>query len=690
MPMIGGKPNRKLVFGTGRIKRLAALAFLLTLLIGVGDRLGWLPGTSAQRGRQVARQVSNPEVTATDCSFLQAPENFKGVQARHRASISAATDAISKRLTGAEGSALMAAQDVPRRTVIDNILFEKMAVDQVPSAPLSSDEEFLRRVYLDLTGRIPNASDLESFVKSTDVNKRDAVIDRLLDSPEFVDKWAQFYGDLFKNTFTATNITRYIGGREAFHKYLRDSLDENKSYAQMASEMIAANGDSYLDGATNFVVGWNVPMGPAQDTMDGAAVQVATAFLGLSSMDCLLCHDGAGHLDAINLWGAKVTRWDAWGMASFFARVRRQQVTINQNPFYAKYTISENATGEYQLNTNSGNRQTRAPINGRNTVAPKYLYGTETVGASENRRQALARILTTDPQFARAAVNYIWEELMVEALVSPSNSFDLARLDPNAQMPDGWALQPANAELLEALAQEFRSTGYNLRYIIGLIVKSNAYQLSSRYPGTWKLEYVPYYARKFARRLDAEELHDAIIKATGQPPVTTYRDAATNQNVTILGYPILNEANQKIGEAQWASQLSDPLEPRSNGTSRVFLDSFLRGNRDSNLRSSDSSILQALNMMNNTFVTSRIHQGNRITTIPNTPEIPSTVRRLLADTSLSNEQIVTQLYLNTLSRYPTQAEMDKLKPYFTSQGKTAATESIQWVLLNKVDFLFNY
>jgi hypothetical protein len=129
--------------------------------------------------------------------------------------------------------------------------------------------------------------------------------------------------------------------------------------------------------------------------------------------------------------------------------------------------------------------------------------------------------------------------------------------------------------------------------------------------------------------------------------------------------------------------------PDTTGGNAGFLNTFLRGNRDTNLRSGDASILQSLTLMNNTFVTNRIQQGNRVT-IPNQPEIPSTVRKLLADTTLNNDQIVTQLYLYTLSRYPTDAEKAKLLPYFASQGKTQATENIQWTLLNKVDFIFNY
>jgi hypothetical protein len=635
-----------------------------------------------QQGRPVARSA---EGAGADCSFLQAPEKFRGVQARHRAAVSQATEAVARNLDGGELK-LAQASSIPRKNFVDNILFDRMARDGVASAPLSTDEEFLRRVYLDLTGRIPSPEDVTGFLADQNPNKRDALVDSLIGSPEFVDKWTMFFGDLYRNTQNATNINLFFGGREAYYNYIKNAIAENKNYAIMAREMIDHDGDSFVNGETNFIVLGNVPMGPVQDTYDGLAVRVATTFLGLSSMDCLLCHDGAGHLDAVNLWGSKTTRAEAWGMSAFFARTNRATQTVATN--YNKYIVSERTTGEYQLNTNSGNRQARTPINGRNFVEPKYPFGGGGLNSGENRRQALSRLVVDDKQFARASVNYIWEELMVEALVSPSNTFDLARIEPAAAMPDGWALQPANAELLSVLADEFRNSGHDLRYLIGLIAKSSAYQLSSRYPGTWRLDFVPYYARKYVRRLDAEEIHDAIVKATNQPPLTTYRDAA-GQNQTILGYPILDQANQYARQVQWAMQFPDTIEPRSRGDVGGFLNTFLRGNRDSNLRSDDSSILQALGLMNNAFVTSRIHQSNRVLP-PNQPEIPSTVRKLLADPNLSNEQIVTQLYLNTLSRNPTDAEKAKLLPYFTSMGKTAATESIQWVLLNKVDFIFNY
>ncbi|MGH9800168.1 MAG: DUF1553 domain-containing protein, partial [Blastocatellia bacterium] len=403
---------------------------------------------------------------------------------------------------------------------------------------------------------------------------------------------------------------------------------------------------------------------PTQDTMDGSAVEVSRAFLGINATDCLLCHDGAGHLDQVNLWGSQKTRSDAWGMSAFFARTRRQPQLISQQPLYRKYIVSENAAGEYQLNTNSGNRQNRDPINGQSTVAPKYFPGSGGgANTGENRRQAIARLVTADKQFARAAVNYIWEKLMVEALVSPSNAFDPARLDPAATLPAGWTLQPANAELLNSLADEFIKQNYDLRKLIALITKSNAYNLSSQYPATWSLALVPYYARKYVRRMDAEEVHDAILKAT---------------NFTV-SYQMRDTLNANTFTVSSAMQLPDTIEPRGNQAA-AFLNSFIRGDRDVKPRSLEPSIQQSLNLMNNTFVMGKIHQTNA----------GSAVAALLANTALTDQQITTQLFLNTLSRNPRQDELDALLPLFTSQSKRLATEGIQWALLNKMDFIFNY
>ncbi len=690
-----------------RTKRLALLFFVAIGLTLALDRVGAFDAFGQKASRRIFKPAAESAVNADDCSYVKSPGDFTSATLRHRNAVSQLTAAVAARFEQ-EGVSLVPPQNMPRKNFVDDLIFDKMQSAGVESAPNCTDEEFIRRIYLDLTGRIPSPTDVTNFLKDQTPNKRDILVDSLINSSEFVDKWTMFFGDLYKNTSAANNINRFVGGREAFHKFIYDSIEDNKSYAQMASEIISSRGDSYVDGATNFIIGGFVPMGPAQDTYDGYAVATAQTFLGLSSMDCLLCHDGAGHLDAVNLWGSKITRADAWGMAAFFARVRRQTVTVGTN--LQKYLLTEATTGEYDLNTNNGNRSSRLPMGNQRNVAPKYMFGNRGVVASgEDRRTALARYITQDPQFARATVNYLWEEMMVEGLVSPSSTFDLARLNPDEQLPDGWSLQPNNAELLEALTQEFINNGYNLRHIIRTIAQSSTYQLSSKYPGTWKIEYVPLYARKFARRLDAEELHDAIVKATNLPPVT---NAITVNGSTVsprmIGFPIIDEANSKLREVQWAMQLPEPREPRfgqQNGSSANILNTFLRGNRDVNFRQADSSILQALNMMNNDFISRRIryiadnssnNAGNStdgyIAPISgyNTEKILSTVKRVMETPGLTNEQIITELYLNTLSRNPKQSEIAKVLPYFTSMGKQGAIESLQWVLLNKVDFLFNY
>jgi hypothetical protein len=653
--------------GAHSLKRYALLAFVIAVAVIAFNRMGALAafGVAQDDGQQ---KEEYPKITRNDCDYLQNPEGFKGAMARHRELVSRSTEMISQTLINAVDEtteiSLVPPQDIPRKNFIDNILFDRMARDNIQSAPICTDAEFIRRVYLDITGRIPSATDVTAFLADTSANKRDALVDRLVGSPEYVDKWTMFFGDLFKNNARSTNVQRYSGGRDAFYNYIKSSIAANKSYAQMATEMITATGDNFVDGQNNFIVGGIVPMGPQQDTMDGTAVNTASMFLGINALDCLLCHSGAGHLDVVNLWGAERTRAEAWGMSAFFARVRRQPQLISQTPLYRKFIISENPNGEYLLNTNSGNRQPREPINGVNRVDPKYIFNGGGVNAGENRRQAMARHVTSDLQFARAAVNYIWEKMMVEGLVSPANAFDPARLDPNAQMPQGWSLQPANAELLDTLAHDFVKNNFNLRTLIATIAKSSAYQLSSQYPGNWSLALVPYYARKYVRRMDAEEVHDAILKATGI-------------GVT---YQLRDTLNQPTFSVNWAMQLPDMSEPRGNGQVINFLNSFIRGDRDVKPRSLEPSIMQALNLMNHQLVMSRIHNNNN----------GSNVQRLLADASLTPAQITTQLYLSTLSRNPTPSELDKLTPLFTSMGRTQAAEAVQWALVNKMDFIFNY
>src|SRR2546428_9298192 len=471
-----------------------------------------------------------------------------------------------------------------------------------------------------------------------------------------------FFGDLYRVNAQSSSVNRDIYGRDAFYLYLKDAVSTNKPYDQMARELIAAAGDSFEHGEVNWPVGNTVAMGPAQDTYDGQAVNLASMFLGINSVDCLLCHDGARHLDQVNLWGSKQTRQNMWGLSAYFVRVRMQRQVVQTMPQQiAKYIVTDAPTGEYLLNTTTGNRVARQPISGVNVIAPKYPFGASAaIAPGQSRRQALAQQVTGDIQFSRAIVNYIWEKFMVEAFVSPSNAFDLARLDPNNPPAAPWTLQPTNPQLLHALARWLQANQFDLRALMALITKSTAYQLSAVYPGNWDVSYVPYYARKYVRRLDAEEVHDAIAKATGIP-----------------GNYVLQ--NSDMPPVQWAMQFPDTREPRTNGSVAAFLNAFGRGDRDTAFRRSDSSILQALNMLNSPFVLTRIHQNNQ----------GSHVAAVLAQTA-DPGIIIWDLFATTLSRPPSDTEMALFGRIFQQQGNRVAAENLQWVLLNKADFLFNY
>src|SRR3954447_6738738 len=342
-------------------------------------------------------------------------------------------------------------------------------------------------------------------------------------------------------------------------------------------------------------------------------------FFGMP-MQCLSCHNGLGHLEAVNVYLKSHTRYDFWGNAAFFSRGTSRRTTPGDNQ--SSFTVSDRTIGAYNLNTNSGNKTSRVPLGNVTSVSPAFLTTGEQPRSGEAWRDAYGRILTAQPQFAIATVNYLWKELFTLGIVEPANNIDPARLDPN-NVPAGQTAQPNHPNLLTLLANDFASSHYDLRSILRTMVLSNAYQLSAKYSATsWNESWTPYYARHIPHRLMAESMLDAITKATSVP--VTY---------TISG---------GLSPVTSAMKLPDTLEVRNNVYGR-FLDEFGRGNRADQARSNDTSIAQALSLMNDaTVVVNRTHRSTA----------NSTVAKTLAASSDPNV-ITDQLYLNTLSRYPT-------------------------------------
>jgi Protein of unknown function (DUF1549)/Protein of unknown function (DUF1553) len=541
---------------------------------------------------------------------------------------------------------------------IDSDLFSAMTAAGIAPTTVAGDEEFLRRVSLDLTGQIPDAATVTAFVNDTTTDKRSRKVDELLASDAFVDRWTMWLGDLVQNVQVSSATREFPQGRNAYYTYIHDSIKANKPYDQMVRELISGKGDSFANGNANFWVRQIQNNGPIQDTYDNLAAQSGDKFLGMPML-CLSCHNGLGHLDTINVYLKSKFRYDFWGNAAFFARTRATRSLNDPNvPNVYKFDVEDNNVGAYQLNTTSGNKTPRTPVNGSSTVSPVFMLTGEAPRTGETYRDAYGRVLTANPQFARAAVNYLWKEMFGLGIVEPTNAFDLSRLDPN-NLPAGWTLLPTNAQLLNDLTSEFTKDGYNVRTILRIMATSNAYQLSTVYtPGSWNEAWATYFPRHLTHRLMAEEMLDAITKATSVPVTFTVSGG--------------------FGQVTQAMKLPDTLEARNNNYGR-FLDEFGRGDRDTTARTNDTSIAQALSLMNDqNVVVNRVHRATA----------GSGVAKILASTT-DPGTIATQLYLNTLSRRPTNAEWTQAVSYLESGTLAQKTEDLQWVLINSLEFQFD-
>jgi hypothetical protein len=580
----------------------------------------------------------------------------------------------------------------PRRSFVDDEIFARLETAGVQPARLSSDEEFVRRIHLDLTGQIPSAAKVRQFVAHPSTNKRELLIDELLGQRAFTDKWAVWFGDLIQNSSRLSTSARqpYTEGRNALDLFLRDRLANNRPVREMVAELLTAKGNNFFTeaGAATYMVLASTAMGPVQDTYDMAMVRATSAFLGMSHYDCLSCHDGFRHLDTISLWGGRAKRMEAWKMSAFFSRTRwnnglprGEQAT---HPLSGSTDIQDVTTGGYPLNTTAGNRPSRCadgmPANDSGRcdrtaiVMPEYRDG-EAPANSAYWRAFFAEKLVSDPMFGRNFANRLWKEFFGIALVEPLDTLDPDRLDPANPPPEPWKLQASHPQLLEKLANHFIENGSDLRGFIRLLVTSAAYQLSSRYDGEWRYEYLNLYARHIPRRLKAEEIVDAVAAATAVPGRYTW--SVVNAQTVPRGTPL-----PQSEPVDWAMQLPGvDGTPTNNRAVSTLLDTLYRGNRDTAPRQQDGSILQRLSLMNDRVITDRLRVGT------------SPTLREWAGRS-DNKDTVEQIFLTFLSRLPTAAELERgvahLSAARSPTQRNTAIEDLAWVCVNKLDFVFSF
>ena len=541
---------------------------------------------------------------------------------------------------------------VTHRNYVDDFIFAKMERDGVPPAPPATDAEFLRRVTLDLTGRIPSAQEVRSFATDEDPDKRDKLIERLIDSEAWVEKWSYFFLDLFRAN------GKMGRGRYLFHYWMKENLRSDRPYDDVVRAIITASAKSnHVVAASNVIAREHVQGAPQPkdgddlsmvhqlDTDDELSIIYGKAFLGIN-LSCISCHDGQGHLEKVNVWLSGKTREQFFQNASFLGRTRYLMYWENGKPQSGEFLIDDHNPG-YDTEGHSMIRVAR--LGG--SEDPAFVLNGKGAKMEQDPRDAFADLLTAHPQFARATANMIWARLMGVGIVEPYDEFDLARQDPD-NLPEGWQLQPSHPKLLNALAKDFRDSNYSLKRLMTTISRSSAYQLSARFPAEWKDSYTSYFARKFARRLSAEELHDAIVLATDKP----------------------GDFKQGGRSYGMAMKLAGPTGDRDT---RHFMRIFGQSDRQTPARPVMGSMQHPLVLMQSPVVNDRV-----------VAEKDNRVQRLL-DSYSEDGRVVEEMFLGSLSRMPSNPEKEVALAAL-GKDRTNGAQDLQWALINNVEFFFNY
>ena len=394
----------------------------------------------------------------------------------------------------------------PSRSFIDELVFENLKQLGIPPSPICDDSTFLRRVTLDICGRLPTEEEATAFLANPASDKRDQVIDELLRTPDYADFFANKWTALLKNR---RDDASDIASNFAFHAWVRDSLLTNKHYDQFVRELLAATGTVM----GNPPVAWYKRVKePKQQIED-----VAQLFLGVR-MQCAQCHH-----HPFERWSQD----DYYSLAAFFTQVgRKPSATRGEDLIFHKRGVA------VATNIKSGA-----------SLRPAALGDSiPAISADEDPRLRLAAWMSNpdNPFFARALVNRYWKHFFQRGLIEPED--DIRDSNP-----------PTNPELLAALEKHFVASQYDLKELVRTITRSSAYQLSAT-PNEHNVNDRQNYSRYYPRRLQAEVMLDAIDRFAGTqtdfanlPPGT--RAIALPDNSYNRSSPFLRAFGRPEGES---------------------------------------------------------------------------------------------------------------------------------------------
>jgi hypothetical protein len=481
---------------------------------------------------------------------------------------------------------------------VDKCVNNKLHELHIEPSNLCSDEVFVRRLYLNLTGRIPTAETARHFITLVDNQKRGKLIDQLLESDEYVDFQVLKWGDLLrcKSEFPSD---LWPNGVQAYSRFMRESIRANLPYDQFARKLLISSGSNFKNPEVNFYCAFQ------ERTPQNIAEAVALIFLGTRPKQL---HESKQDY-SIFFSQLKYKKNDEWKEEIVYA-------DKDKLPASAKFTFGNDS-----------------PV----TLSP-----------NSDLRNVFADWLTSkqNPLFAKVIVNRIWFWLLGKGIVDEPDDFR----EGNA---------PLNPALLSYLEKELISSNYNLRHIFRIILNSQAFQRSAL-PNKSNSNDATLFSHYQIRRLGAEQLIDAICDITGVPE--TYMSRVP-EPFTFLPSDFR------------AVQLED-------GTiSTAFLEMFGRPSRDVSYESDRINNLtdkQVLILLNSTQISDKIARSKSL--------------KELATSKKTDAELIENIYLQTLSRFPVSEEKKKLELLFKDKKMTREqnVNDLVWALINTKEFIFNH
>ncbi|MSQ96518.1 MAG: DUF1553 domain-containing protein [Gemmataceae bacterium] len=503
-------------------------------------------GTIVDVTQRAQYESNDPDIAVVDTTGLVRSLDMSGeaaIMARYQAQVATfrATVPLGQKIPN---------YAFAQKTIVDKHTHKKWQELGIVPSTICNDETYLRRVYHDITGTLPTPSQVKEFLSDNDANKRDKLVDRLLETPEYSYLFANRWADVLRVKRGNQQNQNRAFGTFAFHNWIRESIANDKPYDQFAREILAAIGDESKAPPTV----WYRDLQKPEQFVDDAC----QLFLGVR-VACAQCHHHPYE---------KWSQDDYWGMASFFAMVGRKPAAnlgvIVQNQNQARQIIFNKGTG-----TVINNRTNK-------TAIMKALDGEPIVLAlGEDPRHRLVdwMVDAKNPFFARAVANRYWAHFFSKGLVDPVD--DMRVTNP-----------PSNPELLDALAEELIKSKFSLKHLVKLMVKSNTYQLSAM-PNEFNKNDKKAFARYYPRRMSAEVLYDAVSQVTSSP-------------ATFAGLPTDKYAPNR------AIMLPDESFPS------YFLDVFGRPQRISACeceRVSEANLAQVLHLLNSQEIQGKLTRG---------------------------------------------------------------------------------